>query len=69
MEKRVYSDGLATFSVFVEPAAKSNLASAEARIGATSAVVAERQGLVVTVIGEILPSTLHRLLGSVTRVQ
>lgn len=69
MEKRVYSDGLATFSVFVEPASKSNLASTEARIGATSAVVAERQGLVVTVIGEVPASTLHRLLDSVSRVQ
>lgn len=69
MEKRVYSDGLATFSLFVEPAMDDKPMASQARMGATSAVMQQQGDLMVTVIGEIPPRTARRLLGSVQRVQ
>ncbi|GGX69803.1 MucB/RseB C-terminal domain-containing protein [Saccharospirillum salsuginis] len=69
MEKRVYSDGLATFSVFVEPAMDEDPMDSQARMGATHAVMQQQGDLMVTVIGEIPVETARRLLSSVQRVQ
>lgn len=69
MEKRVYSDGLATFSVFVEPAMDDQSMGSQARMGATSALMQQQNDWMVTVIGEIPLETARRLLGSVQRVQ
>lgn len=69
MEKRVYSDGLATFSVFVEPSMGGKPLGSQARMGATTAVMTEQGDYMITVIGEIPPETARRLLTSVRRVQ
>lgn len=68
LEKRVYSDGLATFSMFVEPAMAAEPDSL-VRMGATTALMSEVEGLTVTVIGEIPRITAERLRDSVSRLQ
>lgn len=68
LEKRVYSDGLATFSVFIEPAMAAEPDSL-VRMGATTALMSEIDGLTVTVIGEIPRATAERLRDSVSRLQ
>lgn len=67
-EKRVYSDGLATFSVFVEPVMAAEPDSL-VRMGATTALMSDSKGLTVTVIGEIPRATAERLRDSVSRLQ
>lgn len=58
MEQRTYSDGLTSFSVFVEKDSQlSSAQSALARMGATSALMVFRDGLGITVIGEIPADT------------
>jgi len=69
VEKRVYSDGLSTFSLFVEPAMDDDPMDSQARMGATHAVMQQHGDLMVTVIGEIPSETARRLLSSVERVQ
>lgn len=68
LEKRVYSDGLATFSVFIEPVMAAEPDSL-VRMGATTALMSEIDGLTVTVIGEIPRATAERLRDSVSRLQ
>ncbi|WP_108125962.1 MucB/RseB C-terminal domain-containing protein [Saccharospirillum mangrovi] len=68
LEKRVYSDGLATFSMFVEPAMAAEPDSL-VRMGATTALMSDINGLTVTVIGEIPRVTAERLRDSVSRLQ
>ncbi len=64
-----FSDGLAAFSVFVEPAGQLDMPTGVSRIGATTAYmrqlrVAERMFL-VTVVGEIPPETAMKVANSV----
>lgn len=64
---RVYSDGLAVFSVFVEPAA-ADLNEGIARMGATVAVARKLQAgsdWAVTVVGEVPADTAHKVAQSV----
>jgi sigma-E factor negative regulatory protein RseB len=62
MEQRTYSDGLTSFSVFVEKDSQlANAQSAVAKMGATSALMVFQQGLGVTVIGEIPADTAKRI--------
>lgn len=68
LEKRVYSDGLATFSLFVEPAMAAGPDSL-VRMGATTALMGAADDLTVTVIGEIPRATAERLRDSVRRLQ
>lgn len=67
-----FSDGLATFSVFVEPASSPEMPEGASRIGATTLYMhytdAARAGhgrLLVTVVGEIPPKTAMRVAQSV----
>jgi sigma-E factor negative regulatory protein RseB len=68
----VYSDGLASVSVFVESAIANQVASgasdatlAVTLIGSTSAVSTTVQGHRVTAIGEVPPDTVRAIAGSV----
>lgn len=64
-----FSDGLATFSVFVESVGTLVMPTGASRIGATTAymryVQAADQGFLVTVVGEIPPATAMRVAESV----
>lgn len=68
-----FSDGLATFSVFVEPAGTPEMPQGASRVGATTlymhyveAAAADRERFLVTVVGEIPPKTAMRVAQSVT---
>lgn len=65
-----FSDGLATFSVFVEPAGTVAMPTGASRIGATTAYMREMEAgparFLVTVVGEIPPATAMRVAQSVS---
>ncbi len=68
-----FSDGLATFSVFVEPAGSLDMPQGASRIGATTVYMHRtgagqgREGeFLVTVVGEIPPPTAMRVAQSVS---
>ncbi|MGF2736361.1 MucB/RseB C-terminal domain-containing protein [Marinobacter sp. DUT-1] len=67
-----FSDGLAAFSVFVEPAGRLNMPRGASRIGATTiymhALESGGREFLVTVVGEVPPATARRVAESV-RVQ
>lgn len=67
-----YSDGIASFSVFVKPMGDINMPVGASRIGATTAYLHKIsvEGLVylVTVVGEIPPETAMRVAESVSLV-
>ena len=69
----MFSDGLATFSVFVEAAPQSAAGGVFARNGATVLLshdlTGERGDYLVTVVGEVPPETAHRIAESVFRGQ
>ncbi len=64
-----FSDGLASFSVFVESAVAVNMPTGASRIGATTAYMRKvevgTRNFLVTVVGEIPPSTAMRVAESV----
>lgn len=64
-----FSDGLAAFSVFVEPVGELDMPTGVSRIGATTAYMRKLQAgdrmFLVTVIGEIPPETAMRVANSV----
>lgn len=65
-----FSDGLATFSVFVEPAGNPDMPQGASRIGATTLYMhyteASGERFLVTVVGEIPPRTAMQVAQSVT---
>ncbi|MCK7544431.1 MucB/RseB C-terminal domain-containing protein [Marinobacter bryozoorum] len=68
-----FSDGLATFSVFVEPAGNPEMPQGASRIGATTLYMhyteageTGQERFLVTVVGEIPPKTAMRVARSVT---
>ena len=66
----MFSDGLATFSVFVESARGSSANGVFSRSGATvllSYLTGERGDYLVTVVGEVPPDTAQRIAESVYR--
>ena len=69
----MFSDGLATFSVFVESAPQSTAGGVFSRNGATVLLshdlAGERGDYLVTVVGEVPPETAHRIAESVGRGQ
>lgn len=69
----MFSDGLATFSVFVEAAPGSAAGGVFSRNGATVLLshdlTGERGDYLVTVVGEVPPETAHRVAESVFRGQ
>lgn len=67
LEQRTYSDGLTSFSVFVEKGeAMDTQQSALAKMGATSALMTIKDGLSVTVIGEIPGKTAKSIAQMLT---
>ena len=66
----MYSDGLAAFSIFVEPMPKSGAASMVSQRGATvalnHAVQQNKQSYLVTLVGEIPVATAHKIIKSVS---
>jgi sigma-E factor negative regulatory protein RseB len=58
LEHSIYSDGLATFSVYVQPAGEQGL-SGESRFGASKAVGRVVDGHEIIVVGEVPAQTLH----------
>lgn len=69
----MFSDGLATFSVFIEAAPQSAAGGVFSRNGATVLLshdlTGERGDYLVTVVGEVPPETAHRIAESVFRGQ
>lgn len=64
----VYSDGLATVSVFIEPGVMGSLATAQTlRQGPMTAVSRQMDDTRITVIGEVPPVTAQRFASSVRR--
>ncbi|MFL1484494.1 MucB/RseB C-terminal domain-containing protein [Marinobacter sp. LN3S78] len=69
-----FSDGLATFSVFVEPASGVDMPQGASRVGATTIYMHyanpgpedARERFLITVVGEIPPRTAMRVAQSVT---
>lgn len=61
MEHFVFSDGLATVSVYVEPLTETGL-KGEASLGAVNALGAELVGHQLTIVGEVPQATLKMLL-------
>jgi len=65
-----YSDGMASFSVFVEPPNGANMPSGASRIGATTAYIRKvpRHGktYLVTVVGEIPPQTAMQVANGIS---
>lgn len=67
LEQRTYSDGLTSFSVFIELKRDADLSqSALAKMGATTALMTLKGDLSITVIGEIPNSTARRIAQMVT---
>ncbi len=65
----VYSDGLATVSVFIEPAnSKEDQGSGLQRVGSVFAFHSDNSGFQVTAVGEVPPLTVKSIVGSLTRL-
>jgi len=64
-----FSDGLAAFSVFVEPAGRVSMPTGASRIGATTIYMTQLQSgnhvFLVTVVGEIPPAAARKVAESV----
>ncbi len=63
----VYSDGLVAVSVFVEPFKGEAHGQGLVRTGAVNVYVLERDGHLITVLGETPPLTVERIASSVSR--
>ncbi len=61
MEHFVFSDGLATVSIYVEPSAETGLFG-EAKLGAVNALGAQVMDHQITIVGEVPTATLKLLL-------
>lgn len=69
VEHLVYSDGVASVSVFVEPAEASNEElSGLSRLGAAHAFTITRNGQQITAVGEVPPGTVERIARSLRAV-
>lgn len=65
MEHFVFSDGLATVSVYIEPLTATSL-NGEARLGAVNVLGAQVSGHKLIIVGEVPAATLKMLLSGVT---
>ena len=63
----VYSDGLVTVSVFIEPASSAPRASGHAHIGGVNVYVRQVDDNVVTVLGEAPGATVRQIANAVAR--
>ncbi|MCO5124874.1 MAG: MucB/RseB C-terminal domain-containing protein [Rhizobacter sp.] len=66
----VYSDGLASVSVFIEPYdAQRHGTSMQTSIGATQTMMRRDGDWWVTVVGDVPPATLHDFAAALTRIK
>lgn len=63
----VYSDGLATVSVFIEQVVSTAQGSGLQKVGSAFAFHADAQGYQVTAVGEVPAVTVKNMVGSLTR--
>jgi sigma-E factor negative regulatory protein RseB len=68
-EKLIYSDGLTSFSVFVDSAGLIMPQSTMAKMGATTALMISRGKLGITVIGEVPEQTALKLAQNVELIE
>lgn len=67
LEHLVYSDGLATVSVFVA-SSSADVAAGPSRFGSTNAYTVSRAGHKITAMGDLPGDTLRRIAASVRRI-
>ncbi len=67
VEHRVYGDGLATISVFIERDEGGNRWQGASHVGALNAYVSRRGGYRIVVLGEVPAFTVRRIAESVMR--
>ena len=65
VDQAVFSDGLSTISVFVEPAEKSSRKEGAGSTGATHVLVTRYRDYWVTVLGEVPQATLQRFASAI----
>ncbi|MDG0027090.1 MucB/RseB C-terminal domain-containing protein [Trinickia sp. Y13] len=65
VDQAVFSDGLSTISVFVEPAEKSSRKEGVGSTGATHVLVTKYRDYWVTVLGEVPQATLQRFASAI----
>ncbi|AOJ76312.1 sugar dehydratase [Burkholderia ubonensis] len=65
VDQAVFTDGLATVSVFVEPAEKNTRKEGAGSTGATHVLVKRRGGYWITVLGEVPPATLQQFASAI----
>ncbi|TXR53074.1 MucB/RseB C-terminal domain-containing protein [Reinekea thalattae] len=64
-EMRNYSDGFTSFSVFVEKGVAMKGESAIAKMGATTAVMLDKAGYAITVLGEVPEATARQVASNI----
>ncbi|WP_179402534.1 MucB/RseB C-terminal domain-containing protein [Burkholderia guangdongensis] len=65
VDQAVFTDGLSTISVFVEPADKSTRKEGAGSTGATHVLVKRRGDFWITVLGEVPPATLQQFASAI----
>lgn len=65
VDQAVFSDGLSTISVFVEPAEKSSRKEGAGSTGATHVLVTRYRDYWITVLGEVPQATLQRFASAI----
>ena len=63
----LFSDGIVTVSVFIEPASSTPRPSGHTQIGAVNAFVRQLDDNVATVLGEAPPATVRRIANEISR--
>jgi sigma-E factor negative regulatory protein RseB len=65
VDQAVYTDGLATISVFIEPAEKNVRKEGAGSTGATHVLVKRRGDYWITALGEVPPATLQQFTSAI----
>ncbi|NOK50642.1 sugar dehydratase [Burkholderia thailandensis] len=65
VDQAVFTDGLATISVFIEPAEKNSRKEGAGGTGATHVLVKRRGDFWITVLGEAPPATLQQFASAI----
>lgn len=65
VDQAVFTDGLATISVFIEPAEKNTRKEGAGSTGATHVLVKRRGDYWITVLGEVPPATLQQFAAAI----
>lgn len=65
VDQAVFTDGLATISVFIEPAEKNTRKEGAGSTGATHVLVKRRGDYWITLLGEVPPATLQQFASAI----